>query len=175
MSGSCSASSAQELAGYLRERPGSIQRIASRCRVEISGLTNSLLVEAEHPSPPATTSLIVEQESAVEPPVAADSTKRVAANTWSLVFRQLITSHSEPNFPYLPPEVMCHGGKQAYSYAQVDVWSFGMFMYYHIGAMVQNFAGVSPGLKKFSCFLVLLLAVPNMSHGQNDGFFNVLF
>ena len=31
--------------------------------------------------------------------------------------------------PYLPPEVMCHGGKQAYSH-KLDIWSFGMFMYY---------------------------------------------
>ena len=81
MSGSCPASSVQELAGYLRERPGSIQRIVSRCRAEVRGLTNSLLVEAEHPSPPATTILIVEQESAVELPVAADNMKKVAANT----------------------------------------------------------------------------------------------
>ena len=31
--------------------------------------------------------------------------------------------------PYLPPEVMLHGGKEAYS-NKLDVWSFGMFMYY---------------------------------------------
>ena len=71
MSGSCCASSAQELAGYLRERPGNIQRIASHCKAEIFGLTNSLVFEAEHPSPPATTILIGErdaQESAEEQP-----------------------------------------------------------------------------------------------------------
>ena len=31
--------------------------------------------------------------------------------------------------PYLPPEVMLHGGKEAYS-NKLDVWSFGMFMYF---------------------------------------------
>ena len=31
--------------------------------------------------------------------------------------------------PYLPPEVILHGGREAYS-TKVDVYAFGMFMYY---------------------------------------------
>ena len=31
--------------------------------------------------------------------------------------------------PYLPPEVLLHGGKQAYS-TKIDVYAFGMFIYY---------------------------------------------
>lgn len=31
--------------------------------------------------------------------------------------------------PYLPPEVILHGGQEAYS-NKLDVYAFGMFMYY---------------------------------------------
>ena len=31
--------------------------------------------------------------------------------------------------PYLPPEVILHGGREAYS-TMIDVYAFGMFMYY---------------------------------------------
>lgn len=33
--------------------------------------------------------------------------------------------------PYLPPEVILHGGREAYS-TKIDVYAFGMFMYYLI-------------------------------------------
>ena len=36
--------------------------------------------------------------------------------------------------PYLPPEVILHGGREAYS-TRIDVYAFGMFMYYLITFM----------------------------------------
>ena len=36
--------------------------------------------------------------------------------------------------PYLPPEVILHGGREAYS-TKIDVYAFGMFMYYLITFM----------------------------------------
>ena len=36
--------------------------------------------------------------------------------------------------PYLPPEVILHGGREAYS-TKLDVYAFGMFMYYLITFM----------------------------------------
>ena len=33
--------------------------------------------------------------------------------------------------PYLPPEVLLYGGREAYS-TKIDVYAFGMFMYYLI-------------------------------------------
>lgn len=42
--------------------------------------------------------------------------------------------------PYLPPEVILHGGREAYS-TKLDVYAFGMFMYYLVSYRVPFDSG----------------------------------
>ena len=68
MSGSCSASSVQELAGYSRVRPGSLQGVTPCSK------SNDIMMITIGGRE-------VVQESVVEPPVAADNMKREVAST----------------------------------------------------------------------------------------------
>lgn len=42
--------------------------------------------------------------------------------------------------PYLPPEVILHGGREAYS-TKLDVYAFGMFIYYLVSYRVPFDSG----------------------------------
>ena len=92
MSGSRSASSAQELAGYSGVRPScSLQCTTSGSKAEtfyLTSFTRSPTPEAEHsPSLPTSGGREAVQESAAKPPVAADNMKRTVARTAANIFQ----------------------------------------------------------------------------------------